>query len=1127
MRKLSGFIFLLLYLPFVLGCHSSTSLSLITTQPIITDEIIQGESLTLVDLAEYYHFEALVLPTYQINDDSKTTYVNISEFLDRLQNGLIDYQISYDNGLKVSFPFVVPIPLRDDYGTSSFVFTVLFQAHNNQILINNVNLFQYLNEGTTYTYYTNLRSIDAQMTKVDSSAVIDLSKYGMEIAYYNENYYIPLYLANLFFTGNDLDVFQMGSELIVYDSQFKLDSLTAKFKPDPKISISDVAIQTENFLALYMDYFYGLKEHHGVDSYIDVIRNYSLSSKDTFESFHQTLSTFLNDQNDPHTAMLSAGYNNSSFTPSPTGNPGSKVQSILLSKQLRGCSTREDEFRVIQYSDMEVWEINAFTERTKNFLNNVSVFWSKTVVIDLTCNTGGLLAGVLELLTYMTDEPIQIVKHNPFTDQVSIDTVQSTAKRGIDVGFIIVTSQSTYSAANLFVSIAKDMNLALIIGENSLGGACATQFITLPDGAIIVSSSNTCLLNQAGNKIEDGVSVDYEVNLPIIWNDINHKLDALYHFLGESKLEIRREENRVYIDFDVLKTPLVQKLQYRLISSDLFIDQVYDGDFSTWIDMTWQNRQYTMYVEVSYEFNGVSYTERIEEVKFDDYSDDIEPGLTKLEIDKPIMIGIFDQIDRDCFQIEILEAGLYRIELLGQYKGLFYLFDSDKNYVTNSTTFSVDPGIYYIQIGHQNAGDYQLVFTRLLDDTLFATEIEIPEGEATFSLYVDYARDPEMFEFTITERSHVKFSLDLAPDQMYSFFTISTSDYTRDYRDLPGNQALEIILGPGTYTIHIFSNEARTVTLTTTLSTEFTDYADTIWDNPDNFGSLYLGKNVIHFEADSDIDIYVLVLEEDVDIVFMYDQRFGFVHDINDGTFARISASLHHYKAGTYYFRFTGPKQRTQDFMLCELVVVDTLDTEDLTPITIGEYMFFTITSQSDIDTFTFVAPKMTEYVFTTNFTSAPFRIYDSNNNLLFSSWGSKTFSLAEGTYIIEFGLFGASASSVRFVALLIEYQTVPDAFPNSRGLPLEYYPQILPGEANAIHSALEYNGDVDILIFYIDTAKRVRFEKTNKVSVLVYDQSGNYYHTDSSIFLNPGVYYLVISNVNKLIVDYTVRMLD
>jgi len=81
--------------------------------------------------------------------------------------------------------------------------------------------------------------------------------------------------------------------------------------------------------------------------------------------------------------------------------------------------------------------------------------------------------------------------------------------------YYIITSEATFSAANLLASLVKDNVLAIVIGDDSLGGACALGLTVLPNGSIITNSSNNSFTNKDGLLIEDGIEPDIYLVDPI------------------------------------------------------------------------------------------------------------------------------------------------------------------------------------------------------------------------------------------------------------------------------------------------------------------------------------------------------------------------------------------------------------------------------------------------------------------------------------------------------------------------------------------------------------------------------------------------------------------------------------
>lgn len=142
----------------------------------------------------------------------------------------------------------------------------------------------------------------------------------------------------------------------------------------------------------------------------------------------------------------------------------------------------------------------------------------KNVIIDLSLNTGGNLGAVLRIFTLMTNENIWYHMKNK-TDQTKVSYGVKGEKNAYDkFNYFIKASGVTFSAANLMVSIAKELNIK-VIGEKSSGGASPISFHVFPNGSIINISSSNVLANKNYESIELGIEPD------VILNNLYSKLE--------------------------------------------------------------------------------------------------------------------------------------------------------------------------------------------------------------------------------------------------------------------------------------------------------------------------------------------------------------------------------------------------------------------------------------------------------------------------------------------------------------------------------------------------------------------------------------------------------------------------
>ena len=74
---------------------------------------------------------------------------------------------------------------------------------------------------------------------------MDLANYNMHIVDYDGNYYIPLYLANLLFTGSYINVYEMNNTIYLIDDTSDFDELAKDFTHADSFNMQSIAsIQT-------------------------------------------------------------------------------------------------------------------------------------------------------------------------------------------------------------------------------------------------------------------------------------------------------------------------------------------------------------------------------------------------------------------------------------------------------------------------------------------------------------------------------------------------------------------------------------------------------------------------------------------------------------------------------------------------------------------------------------------------------------------------------------------------------------------------------------------------------------------------------------------------------------------
>lgn len=168
-----------------------------------------------------------------------------------------------------------------------------------------------------------------------------------------------------------------------------------------------------------------------------------------------------------------------------------------------------------------------------NFLGDLSVVLDalkranddpevKNLVIDISANSGGSLDLVMAMTALIKGQS-QFYSENVLTGQrqtisydfdYGFDGKFSDSEKSVkyDLNFAVLTSSISFSCANLFPSLMKDLGFP-IIGERSGGGACAVQQFATPEGLQYQLSSARARLTDANwQNIDRGVEPTYTID---------------------------------------------------------------------------------------------------------------------------------------------------------------------------------------------------------------------------------------------------------------------------------------------------------------------------------------------------------------------------------------------------------------------------------------------------------------------------------------------------------------------------------------------------------------------------------------------------------------------------------------
>lgn len=133
------------------------------------------------------------------------------------------------------------------------------------------------------------------------------------------------------------------------------------------------------------------------------------------------------------------------------------------------------------------------------------------LVFDVRDNPGGELSAIVEILDYLLPKG-PIIR---LLDADKNETQRYTSdKNEVDMPMVVLTSENTASAAELFTSALRDYEKAVIIGKTTYGKGCGQSYQALSNGGYI--SITTFYYNPPFGDNYDGVGItpNIEVELP-------------------------------------------------------------------------------------------------------------------------------------------------------------------------------------------------------------------------------------------------------------------------------------------------------------------------------------------------------------------------------------------------------------------------------------------------------------------------------------------------------------------------------------------------------------------------------------------------------------------------------------
>jgi hypothetical protein len=499
-------------------------------------EITSSQDVEFIAREGEFIVEDGSMTIYTMNNDMP--YVELIDFMSTISGAIIYSSLTFESDDTTFSIFRTTEPDEED-DEEPVTYYLTFDFANNTATTNYYSFFGSIGNATQTDFGRGLEFIDFESNFEEIEPVtFDLGRYNMQLFVGDEGYLVPFHLANLFLSGSVYDVYYNGDTLFgqdIYDFRaaipvFHESSLNEQNMP---VNLKEMSY---HYMAFIMNYFFGLQNRLGIEDFYDVLTSYRNQLLGSDTAHYQAFFDIVMSLDDLHTTHTMNGpYITTATNPlslNDFGPRGRRFYDALFNDldDSRFCNA-DDGVEYLADETIALIHIGGFNDDATLMMAEVMAEIDakssiEKIIINLACNTGGIIGTAWQILGYLTDGPLEYYSLNSGDGLQSKSTFTSETSAPRNVEWYILTSPVTYSAANLFTSMAKDMGLATIVGSRSSGGAASIKPMLLPNGTVIFISSPNLLANNNFEDIEGGIAVDIFLS-PRDLRDDRSNLDAL------------------------------------------------------------------------------------------------------------------------------------------------------------------------------------------------------------------------------------------------------------------------------------------------------------------------------------------------------------------------------------------------------------------------------------------------------------------------------------------------------------------------------------------------------------------------------------------------------------------------
>lgn len=495
------------------------------------DRTVRTRRIPFRNLSTDYAVADTEIQTYYV-DGNDVPYVSLLQFIQAL-NGyfncgdLLKYKYDPNQNTFSLFAYLQ---------SGDFHSRLDVKWDTDTISVSDFNFFYHVlkeNQSTDYGAFTKTTHISSEQKH---PVTFNIGGYYFDILYYDEKSLVPFVIVNLLFCSTQqYNVYYNGDAYYGYYGEMSVSAKAYRqiyqSSLNGKRQSKAMRIAAVNSLLFTMDLFYGLKEHKGIELFKDYIDadTMRLIWSDRAEENIQGYQQLVYRQLDEAHTRLNAFPIYAKFTDSPNlsgdvmGDARAKLQNTYRTLSQQRAQLLGNTPAPVRFCDdtaiitLDSFDVGSRTELYDSEGNLKDTAWRydsyyymqhcmekikqhpevQTVVLDLSLNGGGYIGAMKRVLGFLSDKVLMESLYNHLTGEFRVSSFKiDTDSDGYydddayeQYRWVVLTSEYTFSAANLFVSIVKEQKLATVIGQRTGGGMCSVMSTVLADGTAITISS--------------------------------------------------------------------------------------------------------------------------------------------------------------------------------------------------------------------------------------------------------------------------------------------------------------------------------------------------------------------------------------------------------------------------------------------------------------------------------------------------------------------------------------------------------------------------------------------------------------------------------------------------------------